>query len=130
MICPVCKTPMMILEYHQVEIDYCPSCEGTWLDQGELELLIDLEDKKLDLSDIPASGKSKRRCPRCHKKMVVGLFPATQVEVDICPRDGGIWLDKGELIEIAKTKASSDSLKNVQNFFSELIKEKPDTKEE
>ncbi|NIV72594.1 MAG: hypothetical protein GWN16_11560, partial [Calditrichae bacterium] len=37
MLCPVCKKPMMILEYNEVELDYCPICGGVWLDQGELE---------------------------------------------------------------------------------------------
>jgi Zn-finger nucleic acid-binding protein len=28
-------------ERHQVEIDYCPSCRGIWLDRGELDKLMD-----------------------------------------------------------------------------------------
>lgn len=27
-------------ERHQVEIDYCPSCRGVWLDKGELDKLL------------------------------------------------------------------------------------------
>ncbi|MEJ2536593.1 MAG: zf-TFIIB domain-containing protein [Calditrichia bacterium] len=127
--CPVCKTPMMILEYNQVELDYCPTCEGTWLDQGELELIIDLKGKTLDLSDLPDAVKSDRRCPRCRKKMKEAKFPHTDVEVDICPRDGGIWLDKGELLEIADSQANSDSHRKVQNFIKELFGEKADQKE-
>ncbi|MEJ2196939.1 MAG: zf-TFIIB domain-containing protein [Ignavibacteriaceae bacterium] len=41
MFCPVCKEPMIILELNEVEIDYCPSCSGIWLDAGELELLFE-----------------------------------------------------------------------------------------
>ncbi len=37
--CPVCKEPMIVLEYADVEVDFCVACEGVWLDAGELELL-------------------------------------------------------------------------------------------
>jgi Zn-finger nucleic acid-binding protein len=119
--CPVCKSSMVILEFHGVEVDYCPSCHGIWLDQGELELLLDVKGKPLDLSDIPSAQKGERRCPRCHKKMQKGFFPGTGVEVDICPRDNGLWLDKGELLTIARSQASGEAVEKVSNFFSSLF---------
>ncbi|MEJ2633826.1 MAG: zf-TFIIB domain-containing protein [Calditrichia bacterium] len=121
--CPVCKKTMIILEFDQVEVDYCPSCQGVWLDQGELELLLQNHERALDLSDIPGSKKGERRCPRCTKKMRKGNFPGTQVEVDICPRDNGLWLDKGELAQIAEARASQEAVQHVKNFFSGLFKE-------
>jgi hypothetical protein len=40
--CPVCKdTQLVISERQGIEIDYCPSCRGVWLDRGELDKLID-----------------------------------------------------------------------------------------
>ena len=56
-------------------------------------------------------------------------MPEAEVEVDVCTRDGGIWLDKGELLEIAQSRASSDNLKNLQKFFSALFIENTDQKE-
>ena len=41
--CPVCREPMIGLEYEKVEVDYCPACAGVWLDEGELEVLLGLE---------------------------------------------------------------------------------------
>lgn len=39
--CPVCKTPdLMMAERQSIEIDYCPTCRGVWLDRGELDKLI------------------------------------------------------------------------------------------
>ena len=70
--CPVCKNSMVILELDKVEIDYCPSCKGIWLDNGELELLMEDqgEDKKQksfkSVKDVP---EKKYRCPICNKKM-------------------------------------------------------------
>lgn len=40
--CPVCKDPQLVIAERQgIEIDYCPSCRGVWLDRGELDKLID-----------------------------------------------------------------------------------------
>jgi Zn-finger nucleic acid-binding protein len=30
-----------MMERNQIEIDYCPSCRGVWLDKGELDKMID-----------------------------------------------------------------------------------------
>ena len=83
----------------------------------------------LDLSAIPQSAKGKRRCPRCRKKMQLTRFPDAEVEVDFCPRDGGIWLDKGELIAIAQSQTSSENLNKIKNFFDTMFLEKTDQKE-
>jgi Zn-finger nucleic acid-binding protein len=130
MFCPVCKKQMMILEYNEVELDHCPICEGVWLDQGELELLLEMDEKKIDLSDIPDTEKSKRRCPHCRKKMIIGHFPETEVMVDVCARDGGLWLDKGELYDIAHSHASVEAMQKVKEFFTDLFDKKQDTEEE
>jgi Zn-finger nucleic acid-binding protein len=39
--CPVCHTGLMMLERQGVEIDYCPTCRGVWLDRGELDKVIE-----------------------------------------------------------------------------------------
>lgn len=42
MICPVCKDIDLVMSERQgVEIDYCPSCRGVWLDRGELDKIIE-----------------------------------------------------------------------------------------
>jgi Zn-finger nucleic acid-binding protein len=39
--CPACQTPdLLIAERQSVEIDYCPTCRGIWLDRGELDKLL------------------------------------------------------------------------------------------
>jgi Zn-finger nucleic acid-binding protein len=120
--CPVCKKSMIILEYDEVEIDYCPSCAGCWLDQGELELILESSEKLYDLSVFRSSPKGKRRCPRCHKKMRADLFPHTNIQVDICPHDGGIWLDRGELSAIAAHESNSAAAQKIKEYFKELFR--------
>ena len=41
MLCPTCKTPLTMSERQGIEIDYCPSCRGVWLDRGELDKIIE-----------------------------------------------------------------------------------------
>lgn len=47
--CPVCKDVTLLMsEKKGVEIDYCPECRGIWLDRGELEKLIDQEERYIE----------------------------------------------------------------------------------
>lgn len=39
--CPVCKTSLSMSDRSGVEIDYCPTCRGVWLDRGELDKIIE-----------------------------------------------------------------------------------------
>jgi uncharacterized protein len=40
--CPVCKTPDLLMTDRQgIEVDYCPTCRGVWLDRGELDKVIE-----------------------------------------------------------------------------------------
>ena len=39
--CPTDDTLLQISERQGIEIDYCPSCRGVWLDRGELDKLIE-----------------------------------------------------------------------------------------
>jgi uncharacterized protein len=40
--CPTCPDTALVMSDRQgVEIDYCPSCRGVWLDRGELDKIIE-----------------------------------------------------------------------------------------
>jgi len=39
--CPIDQTDLVMSERQGVEIDYCPTCRGVWLDRGELDKIID-----------------------------------------------------------------------------------------
>jgi uncharacterized protein len=43
--CPIDNATLVITERRGVEIDYCPECRGVWLDRGELDKMIALDDK-------------------------------------------------------------------------------------
>lgn len=41
MSCPHCAVPLVMSERQGVEIDYCPTCRGIWLDRGELDKILE-----------------------------------------------------------------------------------------
>ncbi len=41
MACPVDGTALTMSERVGIEIDYCPTCRGVWLDRGELDKIIE-----------------------------------------------------------------------------------------
>jgi Zn-finger nucleic acid-binding protein len=103
--CPVCNKEMIVLEYNNVDIDWCSICSGIWLDQGELALLAQTEKKHDQITELFEDNfnpekilPGDKQCPVCSKKMGVYEIQAKPpIEVDICPFKHGIWFDKGEL---------------------------------
>lgn len=39
--CPTCSVPLVMSDRQGIEIDYCPTCRGVWLDRGELDKIIE-----------------------------------------------------------------------------------------
>jgi len=46
--CPKCGLSLVEIGYKGIRVDRCSSCEGLWLDAGELAQIIDLEKSSLD----------------------------------------------------------------------------------
>lgn len=95
---------MIVLELHQIEIDYCPECSGIWLDAGELELLVEdpqIKDRILNLlKTVMDSDEKKVRCPICNKRMdKVNAGRLEPVIIDKCKKGHGIWFDRDELLQ-------------------------------
>lgn len=127
--CPVCKTPMIILELNQVEIDYCGSCDGIWLDAGELELLLGDSSEKdrlmASFSEAAGHGEKPRRCPRCTKKMnKVHVGSNKDVLVDKCRREHGIWFDRGELHQVVALGSSEGGGSKVFELLNDMFEYK------
>lgn len=54
--CPTCIDSSLVMsERSGIEIDYCPTCRGVWLDRGELDKIIEKS-----LSQKPEVEKSPR----------------------------------------------------------------------
>lgn len=55
--CPACGNLNLVMSERQgIEIDYCPTCRGVWLDRGELDKIIE--------RSSPAAGPARPEPPR------------------------------------------------------------------
>lgn len=54
MACPICRSALSMTERKGIEIDYCPSCRGIWLDRGELDKIIERSVADDDVRSPPA----------------------------------------------------------------------------
>lgn len=60
--CPVCPDSTLLMADRQgVEIDYCPTCRGVWLDRGELDKLVQLGARQESAAPVPAQPQSQPR---------------------------------------------------------------------
>jgi uncharacterized protein len=122
--CPVCKKPMIILEFRDVELDFCPSCEGCWLDAGELGLILQGERDLPEDAGSWATSPSRRRCPRCNGKMKCGKAPGTDIEADVCVKRHGMWLDRDELAAIAAARTDNPNAATLGEFCRNVFGQK------
>ena len=123
--CPACEEAMVVLEHDKIEIDHCLSCQGNWLDQGELELLLEgPQEKNRWLSSfemVRNSQEEKRKCPICSKKMEKVLIgPEHKMTIDRCPKSDGLWFDLGELDGVIRTGSFGTS-KKVLDWLKETF---------
>lgn len=103
--CPVCKDEMIVLELDLVEIDYCTVCGGIWLDEGELELLLQGAGEKDTLlasfTKATDTKEKRKKCPVCRRRMdKISGGGEEKILLDSCPRSHGLWFDRGELEQI------------------------------
>ena len=57
--CPIDDRELVMSERQGIEIDYCPTCRGVWLDRGELDKII--ERASADVSAGDAAAREDRR---------------------------------------------------------------------
>ena len=71
--CPNDGAVLVMSERSGIEIDYCPTCRGVWLDRGELDKIIERAAREFAAPSAaaqaapvpPASGWSARSAPTC-----------------------------------------------------------------
>lgn len=106
--CPADGETMSRVHAGDVALDRCPACSGIWLDLGELERLCGGPGRELVASvdaGKPAAedARGTRRCPRDGSPLVrVRHVEQRHVEMDQCSVCGGVFLDAGELRDLAE----------------------------
>jgi uncharacterized protein len=43
--CPNCSNPLQESKKYEVDIDYCPTCKGVWLDRGEIDKIANMQSR-------------------------------------------------------------------------------------
>ena len=107
--CPACKNSLRPKNAGGLAVDLCyGGCGGIWFDATELERVSVNPPAATTLHTIwqttPGNAKltEPRLCPRCPEQVLNRQWfsDARQVEIDQCPKCGGIWLDAGEFSQI------------------------------
>lgn len=138
--CPIDNTELENQKYEDiVNADVCPTCDGMFLDKGELEQLEAniTEDYRNKLKNLPddideayrmAEQKSAPaiNCPKCGTEMERKEYGYTsQILIDACPSCGGIWLNQNELQQIElfyeSSREDADDIDDVKLFNERKI---------
>jgi len=109
-ICPRCTKVLVEKTIVAVTLEGCPGCGGAWFDQGELDAIAKREPSALITVDQAFTNTLTRppydrslRCPVCLDTLQTfefEHFPGTKL--DGCKQCRGIWVDDGELTQIAE----------------------------
>ncbi len=59
--CPTDGTELLMSDRQGIEIDFCPTCRGVWLDRGELDKII--ERSALIMDGAPPEDRSRPAAP-------------------------------------------------------------------
>jgi Zn-finger nucleic acid-binding protein len=130
--CPRTGTPLKEVEIGGVKVDLSEGCGGVWFDSRELakfdeahetagdELAVLMEQYR----NADVDHTARIRSPRHPEVVMMRRFysPARNIEIDECPKSGGIWLDPGELSRLRELFPSDADRRNaVLSFVSEVL---------
>ncbi len=74
--------------------------EDEYFHRKNKEAIEKLREKISIAEQAKAAGTSTMRCPRCDGDLKQNKFE--EVEIDVCEKCGGVWLDSGELEQLTK----------------------------
>jgi len=125
--CPNCNEILISVERNNVEVEYCLSCGGFFLDadewyliKHELKLPFEIEDL-MNLNPVMRPVKDKaKKCPKCGDYME--KIDLDGVILDRCVSRHGVWFDKGELQEYFNKNKEGACNETVQFLGETLIK--------
>jgi Zn-finger nucleic acid-binding protein len=93
---------------HKIEVKYCQSCNGMWLESQELE---QLEDEVFDFGEhakgtlVFSSTPTTAKCPECNALLKRFRYRLYDMEMEFCENQHGYWLDADEdtkVLEVMK----------------------------
>ncbi len=124
--CPKCHSTLIIVEKHNIQLDYCPHCKGIWFDEGEIEMLsealpdVDFTAPNIGYLKMVNVGEEKRKCPRCSIIMEKVIMNQKPPVLDACPSGHGYWFDANELQEYVKNNTTRSNNAPI-TFLQEVL---------
>ena len=135
--CPKCVGVLQKSKIEGIELDVCFICEGIWFDAEELEEVIKKDSKDFDyidagrekfdgkeLSELHGDlDKKQGKCPRCADgtMLIKSEYKGKhKINVDVCPKGHGIWLDGGEIHELRKRGLVE--MRDAVIFYTDFVK--------
>ena len=125
MLCPKCSVPLIVVERNDIELDWCPECEGFWFDKNEIQILkykLGINHEVIDPMefDIVKTDEKLRKCPKCNSFM--GKIDVDGIILDKCMKNHGIWFDKNELSELFNKYSDNSDSNATVSFLGEVFK--------
>ena len=111
--CPSCRCEMRVCVERGIELDVCDSCNGVWLDAGELTKLSELskdEESRRSSWTIPTDQEcplTTLHCSRCSDTLLVKVIIG-QHAFQGCRICNGLFIDSGTLDCITSTDNDED----------------------
>ncbi len=112
--CSDCNTPLKNVPHENLAIDVCQKCDGVWFEDGELlpylQMMLqkheDIPHSRIDLEKevirVQSGGRVGRSCPVCVEPMRPFNYAYdSNIILDRCSICGGVWADKGEIVQLA-----------------------------
>ena len=106
--CPACGEALHGAAIDEVSVLHCTDCHGVLVRQREMQRLISARRAKVTAGTErrPLTQQDQARqvgCPRCGQLMATHpYYGPGAVVIDTCGACGYIWLDRGEVTEIAR----------------------------
>lgn len=129
--CPKCSTEMRSRTVKAIEIDECANCNGIWFDEDELRKAKDQTDADLRWMDFElwehedefrVSAESAK-CPKCGVGMAAIIYGETAIEVELCVKCKGLWLDGGEFRKIIEALTEELETKSALQYVKASMEE-------
>lgn len=98
--CPKDQTDLKHQERIGIEIDFCPKCQGVWLDRGELDKIIERSREEAVRADPPKGSWETER---------VGTMPAGRVQPLNSPRADAVPTWQGGTTDVSDVETAGGS---------------------
>ena len=111
--CPVCGPPLVLAILDRQRVDYCSTCRGVLVPRHGFAEMVRRRRSWAEGPPVipipPEPGEFRRQlaCPRCGDPLTVDRYYGPgNIVMDLCISCDWVWLDYGELKQIADAPGS------------------------